>query len=146
MATAAVETRKPDDSKQIHQQGAVSGGGEGLRQYYQQHIQDMQLLVRQEIHDQQRLEAQRNEVNAGVKEEFQLLQEPGSYVGEVVKVMGKSKVLVKETGLFHMNWLLLFLSFDFFKGVMSVHVLFFTWLNSYKIQSKFNSGPTSYNE
>lgn len=24
-----------------------------------------------------------------------LLQEPGSYVGEVVKVMGKSKVLVK---------------------------------------------------
>ncbi|KAK4357756.1 hypothetical protein RND71_023366 [Anisodus tanguticus] len=29
------------------------------------------------------------------KEELQLLQEPGSYVGEVVKVMGKSKVLVK---------------------------------------------------
>ena len=30
-----------------------------------------------------------------LKEEVQLLQEPGSYVGEVVKVMGKSKVLVK---------------------------------------------------
>ena len=30
-----------------------------------------------------------------LKEELQLLQEPGSYVGEVVKVMGKSKVLVK---------------------------------------------------
>ncbi|KAJ8548436.1 hypothetical protein K7X08_032539 [Anisodus acutangulus] len=29
------------------------------------------------------------------KEELQLLEEPGSYVGEVVKVMGKSKVLVK---------------------------------------------------
>lgn len=30
-----------------------------------------------------------------LKEELMLLQEPGSYVGEVVKVMGKSKVLVK---------------------------------------------------
>ncbi|CAA0840086.1 26S protease regulatory subunit 8 homolog A, partial [Striga hermonthica] len=86
MAMAAVETRKPDDSRQIHQQGAVSGGGEGLRQYYQQRIQEMQLLVRQEIHDQQRLEAQRND---------KMPEEPGSYVGEVVKVMGKSKVLVK---------------------------------------------------
>lgn len=34
-----------------------------------------------------------------LKEELQLLQEPGSYVGEVVKVMGKSKVLVKVSGL-----------------------------------------------
>merc|ERR1711959_164424 len=42
--------------------------------------------------------AQRNELNSRVrllKEELQLLQEPGSYVGEVVKVMGKKKVLVK---------------------------------------------------
>ncbi|KAJ8431799.1 hypothetical protein Cgig2_027544 [Carnegiea gigantea] len=30
-----------------------------------------------------------------LKEELMLLQEPGSYVGEVIKVMGKSKVLVK---------------------------------------------------
>lgn len=30
-----------------------------------------------------------------LREELQLLQEPGSYVGEVVKVMGKTKVLVK---------------------------------------------------
>lgn len=34
-----------------------------------------------------------------LKEELQLLQEPGSYVGEVVKVMGKSKVLVKVSFL-----------------------------------------------
>lgn len=34
-----------------------------------------------------------------LKEELQLLQEPGSYVGEVVKVMGKSKVLVKVSSL-----------------------------------------------
>lgn len=30
-----------------------------------------------------------------LREELQLLHEPGSYVGEVIKVMGKSKVLVK---------------------------------------------------
>jgi ATP-dependent 26S proteasome regulatory subunit len=30
-----------------------------------------------------------------LREELQLLHEPGSYVGEVIKVMGKTKVLVK---------------------------------------------------
>ena len=30
-----------------------------------------------------------------LREELQLLHEPWSYVGEVVKVMGKNKVLVK---------------------------------------------------
>ena len=30
-----------------------------------------------------------------LREELQLLQEPGSYVGEVVKVMSKTKVLCK---------------------------------------------------
>ena len=30
-----------------------------------------------------------------MREELQMLHEPGSYVGEVVKAMGKSKVLVK---------------------------------------------------
>lgn len=30
-----------------------------------------------------------------LREELQVLQEPGSYVGEVIKVMGKKKVLVK---------------------------------------------------
>lgn len=30
-----------------------------------------------------------------LREELQLLQEPGSYVGEVTKVMGRKKVLVK---------------------------------------------------
>ena len=30
-----------------------------------------------------------------LREELQLLQEPGSYVGEVIKVMGKNKMLVK---------------------------------------------------
>lgn len=73
-----------------------------------------------------RLEAQRNELNAKgshqltialyvrlilftnvnvalllvrmLREELQLLQEQGSYVGEVVKAMDKKKVLVKVSG------------------------------------------------
>lgn len=35
-----------------------------------------------------------------LREELQLLQEPGSYVAEVVKLMGKTKVLVKVITLF----------------------------------------------
>lgn len=45
-----------------------------------------------------RLEAQRNEANSNVrklKDELMYLQEPNSYVGEVVKLMGKEKILVK---------------------------------------------------
>lgn len=45
-----------------------------------------------------RLEAQRQQLNAKVRllrEELQLLLEPGSHVAEVVKQMGKTKVLVK---------------------------------------------------
>merc|ERR1712130_365129 len=45
-----------------------------------------------------RLQAQRNELNGKVRmlrEELQLLQEQGSYVGEVIKAMDKKKVLVK---------------------------------------------------
>ncbi|KAK1403563.1 26S proteasome regulatory subunit 8-like [Heracleum sosnowskyi] len=72
--------------------------GQGLKQYYQQHIHDVELHVRNRSHNLNRLEGQRNDSNSQVsmvKEELQLVQEPGSYVGEVVKVMGKSKVLVK---------------------------------------------------
>ncbi|KAK9732979.1 hypothetical protein RND81_04G035500 [Saponaria officinalis] len=72
--------------------------GDGLRQYYVQRIHERQLEARSKTFNLQRLEAQRNELNSRVralKEELQLLQEPGSYVGEEVKVMGKSKVLVK---------------------------------------------------
>ncbi|CAO3703813.1 unnamed protein product [Rhizopus stolonifer] len=61
-------------------------------------IQDCELVLNEKSQDLRRLEAQRNALNAKVrllKEELQLLQEPGSYVGEVVKVMGKKKVLVK---------------------------------------------------
>jgi 26S proteasome regulatory subunit T6 len=46
----------------------------------------------------ERLKAQRNEINTKVRlmrEELTQLHEPGSHVGEVVKAMGKNKVLVK---------------------------------------------------
>ena len=50
-----------------------------------------------------RLTAQRNELNSKVralKEELQLLQESGSSIGEVIKQMGKKKVLVKVRSSF----------------------------------------------
>ncbi|KAK8959303.1 hypothetical protein KSP40_PGU017510 [Platanthera guangdongensis] len=200
MASAAIDTTQalphPEADREIRSPPAKGKGvgGEGLRQYYLQHIHDLQLQVRQKSHNLNRLEAQRNDLNAkerklghsclsptqastvawngdglierrgeadqetaeveesweaasrltrvarpaalrfsgagsdgsrvrqsrkascqlnspeeapkeaqrgaknsvrALREELQLLQEPGSYVGEVVKVMGKSKVLVK---------------------------------------------------
>ncbi|KAI8568999.1 hypothetical protein RHMOL_Rhmol02G0244900 [Rhododendron molle] len=101
MATAAIETKQqPAPASSMEACGSTRAKqGEGLRQYYLLHIHDLQLQVRQKSHNLSRLEAQRNDLNSKVrmlKEELQLLQEAGSYVGEVVKVMGKSKVLVKE--------------------------------------------------
>ncbi|XP_015760299.1 PREDICTED: 26S protease regulatory subunit 8-like [Acropora digitifera] len=71
---------------------------EGIQQYYITKIEALQMVVTEEIKNLRRLEAQRNELNAKVRmlrEELQLLQEQGSYVGEVVKPMDKKKVLVK---------------------------------------------------
>ncbi|OZJ02346.1 26S protease regulatory subunit 8 [Bifiguratus adelaidae] len=73
-------------------------GREGIKQYYQDKIEACELIIHEKTQDLRRLEAQRNALNAKVRllrEELQLLQEPGSYVGEVVKLMGKKKVLVK---------------------------------------------------
>jgi 26S proteasome regulatory subunit T6 len=58
---------------------------------FQQKVQSRQA-------DLQRLKARRNQLNANVRmlrEELYHLQEPGSYVGEIVKAMGQNKVLVK---------------------------------------------------
>ncbi|CEG82562.1 Putative Genomic scaffold, msy_sf_8 [Rhizopus microsporus] len=86
---------------------------DGIKSYYQAKIEECELILNEKTQDLRRLEAQRNALNAKgiinlgislflplllvrlLKEELQLLQEPGSYVGEVVKVMGKKKVLVK---------------------------------------------------
>jgi len=77
---------------------APPAGQSVLRGYYQSKLDELEAKVRDKHDNIRRLEAQRNELNAKVRnlrEELQLLQEPGSYVGEVVKVMGKKKVLVK---------------------------------------------------
>merc|ERR1711923_389470 len=73
-------------------------GGEGLKHYYVSKNEELSLTVTKKQQDLRRLQAQRNELNAKVRmlsEELQLLQEQGSYVGEVVKAMDKKKVLVK---------------------------------------------------
>jgi len=70
----------------------------GIHSYYQAKIEELESVYREKAQNLRRLEAQRNELNGKVRllrEELQLLQEPGSYVGEVVKAMGKNKVLVK---------------------------------------------------
>merc|ERR550534_2385741 len=76
----------------------VLSKGDGLKQYYVTKIEELQTVVSDKVQNLRRLQAQRNELNAKVRmlrEELQLLQEQGSYVGEVVKAMDKKKVLVK---------------------------------------------------
>ncbi|KAJ3481425.1 hypothetical protein NLI96_g7668 [Meripilus lineatus] len=70
----------------------------GIKSYYQAKIETAEIEINQKTQNLRRLEAQRNALNARVRllrEELQLLHEPGSYVGEVVKAMGKNRVLVK---------------------------------------------------
>lgn len=70
----------------------------GIDKYYQVKIQDLSVVVNTKSQNVRRLQAQRNELNAKVRllrEELQLLQEQGSYVGEVIKPIDKKKVLVK---------------------------------------------------
>ena len=66
--------------------------------YYASKVNELSETVQERVADLQRLKARRNELNAKVRmlrEELHHLQEPGSYVGEVVKQMGQNKVLVK---------------------------------------------------
>jgi 26S proteasome regulatory subunit T6 len=72
--------------------------GEGISSYYESKINNLKLVINDRTQNLRRLEAQRNQLNAQVRllrEELKLLQESGSHVGEVVKLMGKNKVLVK---------------------------------------------------
>ena len=64
MATVGVETKRPDASPQETCSAKPTKQGEGLRQYYLQHIHELQLHVRQKTHNLNRLEAQRNELNS----------------------------------------------------------------------------------
>ena len=77
---------------------AIGTAGSGISNYYQAKIEELEVVVRERTQNLRRLEAQRNELNSKVRllrEELSLLQEPGSYVGEVVNIMGRKKVLVK---------------------------------------------------
>merc|ERR1719281_1317398 len=72
--------------------------GPGLSKYFRNKIDRLQIEKRDCEETVLRLEAQRNELNAKVRqlrEELLLLLEPGSHVGEVVKPMAKNKILVK---------------------------------------------------
>lgn len=78
--------------------GQEEASSTGLTAYYRSKIASMQVLIGEKGENLRRLEAQRNQLNSRVrslKEELQRLQEPPANVGEVVKVMGKNKVLVK---------------------------------------------------
>ena len=69
-----------------------------LDPYYHNKIEAMKLEILKGQAVLRRLEAQRNDYNSRVRllrEELNLLQQPGSHVGEVVKVMSTKKVLVK---------------------------------------------------
>mmetsp|Transcript_26251 Transcript_26251/g.26499 ORF Transcript_26251/g.26499 Transcript_26251/m.26499 type:complete len:403 (+) Transcript_26251:171-1379(+) len=76
----------------------TTGQDVGLRRFYIGKIEELQILIRDKTQNLERLKAQRNELNTKVRlmrEELTQLHEPGSYVGEVVKAMGKQKVLIK---------------------------------------------------
>lgn len=67
MASVAIEKNQPvaESGEMFSPPVKVrGGGGEGLRQYYTQHIHDLNLQVRQKTHNLNRLEAQRNDLNS----------------------------------------------------------------------------------
>mmetsp|Transcript_5167 Transcript_5167/g.14529 ORF Transcript_5167/g.14529 Transcript_5167/m.14529 type:complete len:413 (-) Transcript_5167:66-1304(-) len=92
----------PPPQEAVLKEGGGQGEGaptsEGIQKYYHAKISEYELQLQSKVQNLRRLEAQRNELNARVRmlrEELQMLQESGSYVGEVVKAMGKNQVLVK---------------------------------------------------
>ncbi|GMH99395.1 hypothetical protein TrST_g8953 [Triparma strigata] len=70
----------------------------GLSSFYESRNDQLRATIASRNENLARLEAARNDLNARVRllrEELYHLQEPGSYVGEVIKQMGMKKVLVK---------------------------------------------------
>jgi 26S proteasome regulatory subunit T6 len=70
----------------------------GINAYYLNKIETLETVLQEKVMNAKRLQAQRNKLNKQVRalrEEAQHLQEPASYVGEVIKVMSKTKVLIK---------------------------------------------------
>ena len=74
-----METLKEKQQDQIKNKKMVKQG-EGLRQYYMQHIHDLQLQIRQKTHNLNRLEAQRNDLNSkGNRNDSLQLSLPATY-------------------------------------------------------------------
>lgn len=103
-------TPKPDSPTPIFSHPASGRTATmALDEYYHNKIEAMKLEILKGQAALRRLEAQRNDYNSRVRllrEELGLLQQPGSYVGEVVKVMSTKKILVKvhpegKYGMFH---------------------------------------------
>lgn len=98
MAAVAVAGRTPQhgiDGVMKGERTTGPGRDLGVHSYYQGKIDELELVVRDRTQNLERLKAQRNELNAKVRllrEELHHLQESGSFVGEVVKAMGKKKV------------------------------------------------------
>jgi len=70
----------------------------GIQSYYDTNIQNLEARIKERRMNKRRLEAQRNELNGRVRllrEELHMLLEPASNCGEIVKAMGKEKILVK---------------------------------------------------
>jgi 26S proteasome regulatory subunit T6 len=92
MATGSVLQRPSGSSS------SSSSNAPGLHSYYQSQIDAAGIVIADRTQDLRRLEAQRNGINAQVRrlrDELQKLQDASSYIGEVVKVMSKHRVLVK---------------------------------------------------
>lgn len=70
----------------------------GIWSYYDANIKELEGKTKERHMNNRRLEAQRNELNGKVRllrEELHMLLESASNCGEVIKAMGKQKVLVK---------------------------------------------------
>ncbi|KAF4697202.1 26S protease regulatory subunit 8 [Perkinsus olseni] len=90
MASATVDDIKMNDTE---------GSSSRVKSYMGSKVEALEAIIREKQQNVNRLEAQRNELNTSVRqlrEELQLLLEPCSSVGEVVKPMGKNRVLVKS--------------------------------------------------
>jgi 26S proteasome regulatory subunit T6 len=73
----------------------------GFEPYYRNKIEELEVKISEKRNNLRRLEATRNETNLMVKnlkEELYYLLQPSSQVGEVSKMMGKKKCLVKVGG------------------------------------------------
>ncbi|KAF4690344.1 26S protease regulatory subunit 8, variant 2 [Perkinsus olseni] len=91
MASATVDDIKMNDTSE--------GSSSRVKSYMGSKVEALEAIIREKQQNVNRLEAQRNELNTSVRqlrEELQLLLEPCSSVGEVVKPMGKNRVLVKS--------------------------------------------------